>query len=334
MGLALSPDGRRVALRVSRADGAFSEPPTVEIWDVDTGHQLLVFRGNVEIGWFAEFSPTGRTLVTDWWDFKLRQWESFPWTDVAYAGSGTGTLRERMRSYADQYWRERTLAEDDSGRTNAMLIVDLPFDRSSLPPRGATLPPESLDLTAFYTSSLDRCSYVHPIVDDSQMDFRNAPKGLTVFQGIPFDMRGIVQLTLASGDSLWTLHATSVEAIPVTRRCHRLHGLIGSIGRAAEGELIGALVLHYADGEEHELEMIYGHHVRHWRTDGDPRTDTDLAQVAWEGPHAFSLYPGVRLRVYHAVWDNPRPDQEIVSFDFVSKMSTAAAPFLIAVTVE
>jgi hypothetical protein len=109
----------------------------------------LVFRGNIEIGWFAEFSPTGWTLVTDWWDFKLRQWEAFP-----------------------------------------------------------------------------------------------------------------------------------------------------------------------------------------WRTDGDPRTDTDLAQVAWEGPHAFWCYPDVRIRMYHVVWDNPRPDQEIVSFDFASKLGTTAAPFLIAVTLE
>jgi hypothetical protein len=34
------------------------------------------------------------------------------------------------------------------------------------------------------------------------------------------------------------------------------------------------------------------------------------------------------------VWDNPRPDQEIVSFDFVSRMTATAAPFLIAVTLE
>jgi hypothetical protein len=239
-----------------------------------------------------------------------------------------------MRAYADRYWRERTLAEDDSGRTNAMLLVDLPLDRSSLPPRGTTVPPESLDLTAFYTSSLDRCGYLDPFVEDNQLDFRNAPKGLTVFQGTPFDMRGIIQLTLASKDTLWEPLATSVEAIPVDGRCHRLHGLIGSIGRAAEGESIGALVLHYADGQQHELEIVYGRHVRHWRTDGDPRTDTDLAQVAWEGPHAFWYYPDVRLRLFHAVWDNPRPDQEIVSFDFVSKMTTTAAPFLIAVTLE
>ena len=90
----------------------------------------------------------------------------------------------------------------------------------------------------------------------------------------------------------------------------------------------------YADGSRHELEIRYGRHVRHWWTEGDPRTDTYLSTGAWEVPHGYpAIYP-TRLRVYHVVWDNPRPDQEIVSFDFVSKLSNTAAPFLIAVTLE
>jgi hypothetical protein len=42
----------------------------------------------------------------------------------------------------------------------------------------------------------------------------------------------------------------------------------------------------------------------------------------------------MRLRIYHSIWQNPRPDEEVVSFDSVSKLTTTAAPFLIAVTVE
>jgi hypothetical protein len=40
-----------------------------------------------------------------------------------------------------------------------------------------------------------------------------------------------------------------------------------------------------------------------------------------------------RLRLFQTSRDNPRPDLEVVSFDFVSAMTTSA-PFLIAVTVE
>ena len=74
------------------------------------------------------------------------------------------------------------------------------------------------------------------------------------------------------------------------------------------------------------MEILYGRHVRDWWTDADKRTDTDLAQVAWEGPHAFPNFNPTRLRIYHASWENPHPDQEVVSFDFVSRMTTTAAP--------
>lgn len=50
--------------------------------------------------------------------------------------------------------------------------------------------------------------------------------------------------------------------------------------------------------------------------------------MAWEGPHAFPKIHPTRLRIYHSTWENPRPDAEVVSFDFVSKMTTTAAPFL------
>jgi len=166
------------------------------------------------------------------------------------------------------------------------------------------------------------------------IDLRNAPKGLVYFQNVPFELRGVVQLTPASKDVLWEGYSQAVEQILVAQRFRRLHAVIGSIGGAPEGKAIGALVLHYADGTRHECEIVYGRHLRHWWTLGDARTDTDLAQVAWEGPHAFPKIHPTRLRIYHSAWENPRPDEQVVSFDFVSKMTTTAAPFLIAVTVE
>ncbi|MCL4179862.1 MAG: hypothetical protein KJ072_19215 [Verrucomicrobia bacterium] len=153
------------------------------------------------------------------------------------------------------------------------------------------------------------------------------------FQGVPFDVRGVIQTTRGSG--VPADYPVSAGPVGVGQTCQQFRAILGIVGEAAEeGALIGAIVFHYADGSRHELEIFYGRHVRHWWTEGDPRTDTDLAQVAWEGPHASCWHDTTRLRVFHAVWDNPRPNQEIVSFDFVSKMSTTAAPFLIAVTVE
>ena len=40
-----------------------------------------------------------------------------------------------------------------------------------------------------------------------------------------------------------------------------------------------------------------------------------------------------RIRLFRVTWDNPSPDVEIRTLDFVSLMRVAA-PFLVAITVE
>ena len=42
---------------------------------------------------------------------------------------------------------------------------------------------------------------------------------------------------------------------------------------------------------------------------------------------------GSTLRLYLSSYENPRPDVEVVSIDYVSAM-TQAAPFLVAMTIE
>lgn len=335
---AFSPDGRRAALRVSQGPGYAMDAPTLELWDVHTGRQLLAFRGSVEPGNIVGFSPNGRRLVTDWWDSKMRQWEAFPWAEADYPGSTAQPFRERLRLYADQNWQERLGAEREAADTNRTLTVTMPFDRSRLPPRDPTAPSNLIDLTAHYTGTLDEASYSSVYSDRLGINLTNVPKGLVHFQGALFDVCGLIQLgparTSDAMSAVWDSHPQAVEQIPVAQRFHRLHAVLGSIVRAPEGKSIGALVLRYADGTRHECEIVYGRHVRHWQTSSDSRTDTDQAQVAWEGPHAFPHILPTRLRIYHAAWDNPRPDQEVVSLDFVSRMTTSAAPFLIAVTVE
>ena len=119
---------------------------------------------------------------------------------------------------------------------------------------------------------------------------------------------------------------------------HRLHGILGATGPGTsrpptEGILIGALVLNYADGERQECEIRYGRHVRDWWTCNDSRNDTDLGKVAWYKETPASMEMWTDLRLYHCTWENPRPDVEVVSIDFVSKM-TSTAPFIIGLTVE
>ena len=333
---AISPDGKRVALRVSQGVGCGMDAPTVELWDAESGQQLLSYQGFMERAAVIGFSPDGRRLLCDWWFADMRQWETFPWKVADYPGAPSDALRDRLRWFARQYWQERLEAETRMAITNSTVYVDLSYDRSRIPPRDPATPGKLIDLTEHYTGLLDECSFVHPNNDYNRVDLRNVPRGIVTFQGVPFDVRGVIQCRPHSheGDPLWLGYPVNTGPVPVQAECEQLHAILGSVGSAAEDKAIGAVVLHYADGSQHELEILYGRHVRHWWTEGDPRTDTILARVAWEGPHGYPAIYSTRLRIYHAVWDNPRPDQEIVSFDFVSKMTTTAAPFLIAVTIE
>ena len=39
------------------------------------------------------------------------------------------------------------------------------------------------------------------------------------------------------------------------------------------------------------------------------------------------------IKIYRTVWENPTPEQEIASLDYVSR-GTPSAPFLISITAE
>ncbi len=93
---------------------------------------------------------------------------------------------------------------------------------------------------------------------------------------------------------------------------------------------IGAYILHYADGRQMELPIVYGEDVRDWWQPSDPK-DATRAAVAWSGPSPSG--PSGGLRVFQRTWDNPRPDVEVESLDFTSTV-TKCAPFLIALTLE
>jgi eukaryotic-like serine/threonine-protein kinase len=333
-GCAISPDGRRLALRVSQGTGFGSDAPTLEIWELESGRQLLSERGYIEMGVVAAFSPDGRYLVTDWWDWRMRQWEAFPWKDSKYPGATGRPLSERMRQYANRYWQERLEAERGIADTKTTRFVQVPFDRSVIPARDPVAPARLIDLTWHYTGQLDECNHLPKVGHYAGIDLRRLPKGIVDFNDVSFDVRGVIQCGCRSEDPLWWSYPVNTGPIPIDARFNRLHAVLGSVGTAPEGEIIGAFSLRYLDGTEEELEISYGRHVRHWWTHGDPRTDTDLARVAWEGSHGAPHIHPTRLRVFHAVWENTRPDEEIVSFDFVSKMTTTAAPFLIAVTLE
>ena len=157
------------------------------------------------------------------------------------------------------------------------------------------------------------------------------PLGVGRFEGIDFDVRGVIQLSGTRMQRAGGEFPEAVKGIKVGLKCKRLH-FLHAAGWAADaylplGSKIGNFVVRYADGSEREISIVTGEDLRDW-----VQHDEDAIShgtVAWKG----TTPNGLPARVFTSHWENPQPDVEIKSIDYISKM-TDASPFLIAMTLE
>jgi hypothetical protein len=366
-GLDVSRDGRRMF--DGSAEGNNFSPgsghSTLEIWDIEQSPRRILDLPQREPFIWLESSPDGRTVACAGSDRCVHRWETFPWREEDYAEarsqksevggrkskaggqrSGIGSQSEfadRVRQYARRYWRERLDMELNGaeGEPAEPRVIQVPLDRDLFAKRDPRATVSQIDLTDFYTGELGETFYgkVGTGVEHDD-DLSELPVGLISMGGVAFDVRGVIQVRRSEPlGGPWELAASDdavrVDGIPVQQEAARLHLLLGTIQSEAERTIIGRLVLHYADGENRSLDLVYGRDVREWWYDpakADAET-TDRAKVVWTGLNPVANEYGRRLRLYLNTRENPRPGVKITTFDFVSAMSNSA-PFLIAVTVE
>ena len=185
-----------------------------------------------------------------------------------------------------------------------------------------------IDLTDYYTASLSEDSIGKPGASRSPL-----PKGVQVFAEAAFDVRGLIQLAgKGMVGETGIAYPRAVKGIKVNGNGRKLHFLHGTARRAEEGEKIGEYVLHYANGQTTIIPIVYQRHVRDWWfQQGDPiPTDAD---IAWTGENEASRKLGYKVQLYRYSANNPFPNEEIETIDFVSAM-TESAPFLVALTIE
>jgi hypothetical protein len=301
---------------------------------------LLQLQGHREIFNQFAFAKDGRRLISASFDFTVRQWETCPWNVADYPGSEGEPLRTRIRRYADGYWRER-LAAERAGQwavaSTQERAVSVP-NRSLWPTRSSLATSNQLDLTDYYTGILSAWFYPHFSWEFADNDLAALPVGLTVLAGVPFDVRGVIQLRRSEPSGgpwrrKWETFPVQVEGIPVGRTFHRLHTLLATDEKEAEGRTVGRLVWRYAGGERVEFPIVYGEDVRCWWEWANEPSEIKRGRVAWRGSNPPATEKGATLRLYVSTWDNPRPDVEVKTIDLVSDL-TGAAPFVVAITVE
>ncbi|MEW6359824.1 MAG: beta-galactosidase [Planctomycetota bacterium] len=146
------------------------------------------------------------------------------------------------------------------------------------------------------------------------------------FAGAPFqiirwdhnEMRGYVALKSAGTPR----HPDAVRGIQVGARASRIFFLL-TCGEGGDGETLGKVVIHYADGRSAELLLVIG------------QTIARLAdRVERKGVLATGLVTSVGSAWHVAQWNNPSPDVAIASLDLIASPGASGTIVLVAATME
>jgi WD40 repeat protein len=333
-----SPHGRRLVTATAE-HGWNAGRPTAQVWDVETGRELMVLDDHTSPVSFALFSPDGRRIATSDWSGTVRVWETFPWREDEYPGNPRQPLARRAALFGEDYWRRRmTVDAWTSNASNGRRPARQRIDRSEFPSRATNASPNLLDLTEHYNALLNVSWIPNTWQHLVASDLSTMPSGLVQFGNTLFDVRGVIQLRAPSNAWLELPSATTplperTEGIRIGRKFARLHALLGTMGKEPDDTPIGAFVFHYANGRQHEIAIRYGQYLRDWWSGGDANESIREGALVWRGNNHLTRVLDGDIRIFASRFENPHPDQAIERIDFVSKL-TGSGPFLIALTIE
>jgi hypothetical protein len=126
----------------------------------------------------------------------------------------------------------------------------------------------------------------------------------------------------------------AVKGIKVHARGNRLHILHATQWGVEPGTMIGAYLIHYTDGSNERIPIVYGRTVVNWWSFPSVKEELTGARVAWTGSNdSTDMNAGIKVRLLATTWTNPHPEKEVATLDILSA-GTECDPFLVAVTVE
>lgn len=160
-------------------------------------------------------------------------------------------------------------------------------------------------------------------------DLRKVPAGTNNMGGTPHVLEkgaiGKASAILLNSPGVAEGFPSEVRDIQVERNAHALHFLHTSAWPEDHGAEAGEYIVRYEDGVEEHIPLVYGCNISSW-TDRSP---VDVPQLAWRGQTADGHM--VRLESYG--WENPHPQKQIKSIDFLSAGSQCS-PVLLSITGE
>jgi RNA polymerase sigma factor (sigma-70 family) len=161
-------------------------------------------------------------------------------------------------------------------------------------------------------------------------DLAGLKQGKQTLEGLKFNIgEGLIRL---ANDKLKDKLPEKVEGIKVGAKFARLHILHATAYRDAADTVIARYVVHYADKTDETIEVVYGQDVLDWwNYPGTPQPGR--GKVVWTGENEAAKGFKANLWLFAQTWQNPHPNKQVTSIDYVSTL-TDAAPFVVAMTVE
>jgi hypothetical protein len=161
-------------------------------------------------------------------------------------------------------------------------------------------------------------------------DLADLPKGEQTLGGVKFKIDdGYLQL----GSATVADKPAKVEGIKVDKKFTKLYILQATHNGVEDDTIIGSYTVNYEDHSQETIAIVYGKDVLDWWYTDDSKEPT-RGKVAWKGENGDAKANGAKIRLYVTTWKNPEPDKKVLSIDFSSTKSSAAAPFCVALSVE
>lgn len=290
------------------------------------------------------FGPLDRTELVDRWNVLKRkraeESSDLPAETLAWQEQQAKDCEQAWNWWSALFYLKILVAARPSDQTLAQrqAYAELALENATrkapgyfaqryfvIPPRNPQATAGMIDLTAYYNRSKR--------VGDNSM--ATLPSGLQAFAGTAFDVRGVVQLSDQVGPAPLSPLTNAVRGIQVNRTCRKLHFLHATASRVMDGtNEVSSYFVHYVDGRTQRVVNIYGRDVRAWWTTGNESLTADGATLVWMGTNpGVELDDAGSLRMFKRSWNNPWPDVEVVSIDFISN-AKGVSPFLVALTAE
>ena len=238
---------------------------------------------------------------------------------VAFLGcmSGTGGAQSRMqpaRFTPAQLNNQRVRREAELVRQEARMKAAV---ARQIIPRDALADGTMLDLTPFYDDLLNF---------QNSDNVRSLSPGTHVWNGVKFDARGKIQLIWAG--------QSGISGIPVGQPCSGIYFLHG-VDRGWFPDSVSQFVVHLSGTNVEIVPIVFGRDV----------ADEVLSEnnsvvgvmptnmVVWQESIAAGAAPHPLKAFFVTRWNNPSPEETVVSIDFKPGHEVVNA-FLVAITLK